>query len=185
MTIMAPGLYIQAVRVTKPKIPEQIRRNYEAIEAEKTKLLIAMQKQKVIEMEAETERRRARIEAEKQAEVEQIEWRARIEAQRNQLSVSSLEDEAKVARARAEADSELYHAQKQAEADQARLTPQYLELAKFQAMSANAKIYFTSGGADVAGGFGGVMNGPLLFDLLASQLSSLKAQMHNLTQTFS
>lgn len=26
---MAPGLYIQAVRITKPKIPETIRRNYE------------------------------------------------------------------------------------------------------------------------------------------------------------
>lgn len=26
---MAPGLYIQAVRVTKPKIPETIRKNYE------------------------------------------------------------------------------------------------------------------------------------------------------------
>ena len=29
LNIMAPGLYIQAVRVTKPKIPEQIRKNYE------------------------------------------------------------------------------------------------------------------------------------------------------------
>lgn len=29
LIIMAPGLFIQAVRVTKPKIPETIRRNYE------------------------------------------------------------------------------------------------------------------------------------------------------------
>lgn len=28
---MAPGLTVQAVRVTKPKIPEQIRKNYEAM----------------------------------------------------------------------------------------------------------------------------------------------------------
>lgn len=28
---LAPGLYVQAVRVTKPKIPEQIRQNYEAM----------------------------------------------------------------------------------------------------------------------------------------------------------
>ena len=58
---MAPGLFIQAVRVTKPKIPENIRRNYEAMEAEKTKLLIAEQRQRVVEKEAETERRRAVI----------------------------------------------------------------------------------------------------------------------------
>lgn len=61
LTLMAPGLIIQAVRVTKPKIPENIRRNYESMEAEKTKLLIAQQRQKVVEMEAETERRRAVI----------------------------------------------------------------------------------------------------------------------------
>lgn len=29
LTSMAPGLFVIAVRVTKPKIPEQIRRNYE------------------------------------------------------------------------------------------------------------------------------------------------------------
>lgn len=29
--VMAPGLFVQAVRVTKPKIPEQIRKNYETM----------------------------------------------------------------------------------------------------------------------------------------------------------
>ncbi|MGH0184568.1 UNVERIFIED_CONTAM: hypothetical protein FKN15_015336 [Acipenser sinensis] len=50
-----------AVRVTKPNIPESIRRNYELMESEKTKLLIAAQTQKVVEKEAETERKRAVI----------------------------------------------------------------------------------------------------------------------------
>jgi len=31
LNTLAPGLYVQAVRVTKPKIPEQIRQNYEAM----------------------------------------------------------------------------------------------------------------------------------------------------------
>lgn len=61
LTVMAPGLFVQAVRVTKPKIPDAIRRNYEAVEGEKTKLLIATQRQKVIEREAETDRRKAVI----------------------------------------------------------------------------------------------------------------------------
>lgn len=47
LTEMAPGLMIQAVRVTKPKIPELIKKNYELMEAENTKLLIAAQHQKV------------------------------------------------------------------------------------------------------------------------------------------
>ena len=43
------GLQVQAVRVTKPKIPESIRKNFELMEAEKSKLLIAQQRQKVNE----------------------------------------------------------------------------------------------------------------------------------------
>ena len=31
LTNMAPGLTVQAVRVTKPKIPESIRKNYELV----------------------------------------------------------------------------------------------------------------------------------------------------------
>lgn len=31
LTTIAPGLHVQAVRVTKPKIPEVIRKNYEAM----------------------------------------------------------------------------------------------------------------------------------------------------------
>ena len=66
---MAPGLKVHSVRVTKPKIPEAIRKNYELMEAEKTKLLISTQRQKVIEKDAETERKKAVIEAEKEAMV--------------------------------------------------------------------------------------------------------------------
>ena len=91
---MAPGLSVHSVRVTKPKIPESIRRNFELMyvfdsffylyykalslslslfhyrEAEKTKLLIAIQKQKVIEKEAETERKKAVIGKPRHADIE-------------------------------------------------------------------------------------------------------------------
>ena len=69
---MAKGLKVHSVRVTKPKIPESIRKNYELMEAEKTKLLISTQRQKVVEKEAETERKKAVIEAEKEASVAKI-----------------------------------------------------------------------------------------------------------------
>lgn len=144
LNTMAPGLIIQAVRVTKPKIPENIRRNYESMEAEKTKLLIAQQRQKVVEKEAETERRRAVIEAEKQAEVAAIEWRARLAAKENEQTISAIEDATKKARAKAEADAEFYRAARRAEADQLRLTPTYLELEKYRALAQNSKIYFTT-----------------------------------------
>ncbi|KAK3928766.1 Erlin-2-B [Frankliniella fusca] len=80
---MAPGLYIQAVRVTKPKIPETIRKNYELMEGEKTKLLISEQHQKLVEKDAETDhemhiaRQKSRSDAEfyqlqKQAEANKL-----------------------------------------------------------------------------------------------------------------
>lgn len=37
----APGIQIIAIRVTKPKIPDNLMRNYENIESQKTKLQIA------------------------------------------------------------------------------------------------------------------------------------------------
>ena len=75
---LAPGLHIHSVRVTKPMIPETIRKNYELVEAEKTKLLIAREHQKVVEKNAETERKRAVIEAEKEAQVAKINFEQKI-----------------------------------------------------------------------------------------------------------
>ncbi|XP_065779166.1 erlin-1 isoform X2 [Muntiacus reevesi] len=112
LNVMAPGLTIQAVRVTKPKIPEAIRRNFELMEAEKTKLLIAAQKQKVVEKEAETERKKAVIDA------------------------------AFLAREKAKADAEYYAAHKYATSNKHKLTPEYLELKRYQAIASNSKIYF-------------------------------------------
>ncbi|XP_078579223.1 erlin-2-B-like isoform X2 [Branchiostoma floridae x Branchiostoma japonicum] len=142
LTKMAPGLFVQAVRVTKPKIPEAIRRNYEAMEAEKTKLLVAIQKQKVVEKEAETERKKAIIEAEKQKEVSKIHFDQKVMEKESQKKMSEIEDLTEVAKQRARADAEYYTAQKQAESNQVKLTPQYIELMKYQAIAANTKLYF-------------------------------------------
>ncbi|WAQ97460.1 ERLN2-like protein [Mya arenaria] len=99
----APGLTVQAVRVTKPKIPETIRQNYEKMEAEKTKLLIAVQKQRVVEKEAETDRKKAII------------------------------DTTHLAKERAMADANYYRL---------RLTPEYLEMLRYQSITTNTKVFF-------------------------------------------
>ncbi|KAM9324981.1 erlin-1 [Gastrophryne carolinensis] len=139
---MAPGLTIQAVRVTKPKIPEAIRRNFELMEGEKTKLLIAAQRQKVVEKEAETERKKAVIEAEKVAQVAKIHFQQKVMEKETEKRISEIEDSAFLAREKARADAEFYTSQMFSEANKLKLTPQYLELMKYQAISANNKIYF-------------------------------------------
>ncbi|VDO57321.1 unnamed protein product [Onchocerca flexuosa] len=141
---MAPGLSVQAVRVTKPKIPESIRQNYEQMEAEKTKLLVAIQHQKVVEKEAETERKKAVIEAEKAAQVAAIHYEQHIAEKEAQKRISQLEDESHIARATARADAEFYSRKKQAEGNQMLLTKEFLELKRIEAIAMNNKIYYGS-----------------------------------------
>ncbi|XP_027133323.1 erlin-2 isoform X2 [Larimichthys crocea] len=142
LTSMAPGLIIQAVRVTKPNIPESIRRNYELMESEKTKLLISQQTQKVVEKEAETERIKAVIEAEKVAQVAEIKFGQKVMEKETEKKISEIEDGAFLARQRARADAEFYTAQRAAEANKMKLTPEYLQLMKYKAIATNSKIYF-------------------------------------------
>lgn len=139
---MAPGLVAQAVRVTKPKIPESIRKNYELMEAEKTKLFIASEKQKVVEKEAETERKKAVIEAEKVAEVAEIQYRQKIMEKESQRKMSEIEDSTHLARIRSKADADFYATEKEAESNKLKLTPEFLELVRYQSISGNSKLYF-------------------------------------------
>merc|ERR1719500_193970 len=90
---MAPGLKVHSVRVTKPKIPEAIRKNYELMEAEKTKLLISTQRQKVIEKDAETERKKAVIEAEKEAQVAKIKYEQNIQEKESMQKMEAINDD--------------------------------------------------------------------------------------------
>ncbi|CAB1457222.1 unnamed protein product [Pleuronectes platessa] len=173
LTSMAPGLIIQAVRVTKPNIPESIRRNYELMESEKTKLLISAQTQKVVEKEAETERIKAVIEAEKLAQVAEIKFEQKVMEKETEKKISQIEDGAFLARMKARADADFYTAQRAAEANKMKLTPEYLQLMKYKAIAANSKIYF---GNDIpqmfvdSGSAGSSMKVSAAMDIMAEQI---------------
>ncbi|CAE1314333.1 ERLIN [Acanthosepion pharaonis] len=125
---LAQGLMVQAVRVTKPKIPESIRRNYEAMEAEKTKLLIFQARQKVVEKEAETERKKAIIEAEKSQMVAKITWEQKIMEKESEKKIAEIEAQTHVNKEKSIADAEFYKAEREAQANALKLTKEYLEL---------------------------------------------------------
>uniref|UniRef100_A0A1B6FWX8 Band 7 domain-containing protein n=1 Tax=Cuerna arida TaxID=1464854 RepID=A0A1B6FWX8_9HEMI len=141
---MAPGLQVHSVRVTKPKIPEAIRKNYELMEAEKTKLLISIQHQKVVEKDAETERKKAIIEAEKVSQVSKIQFDQKIMEKESLQKMSEIEDAMHVATQRSRADADFYQMKTQAEANALLLTSQYLELKRYEAIANNTKIFFGS-----------------------------------------
>ena len=103
------------------------------------KLLIAAQKQKVVEKEAETERKKAVIEAEKIAQVAKIQFQQKVKEKETEKRISEIEDVAFLAREKAKADAEYYATHKYATSN--KLTPEYLELRRYQAIASN-NIYF-------------------------------------------
>ena len=139
---MSPGLKVHSVRVTKPNIPESIRKNYELMEAEKTKLLISTQRQKVVEKEAETERKKAVIEAEKEAQVAKIQYERKIQEKESLQKMAKIEDEMHLAKGRSRTDAEFYRIKRESEANALLFTKEFLELKKYEAVSSNRKVYF-------------------------------------------
>jgi erlin len=138
----APAIEILAVRVTKPRIPEQIKRNYEAMEGEKTKLLIATESQKVVEMEAETEKKKATIFAEQKRLVSEIEMQRMIMEKEAEQKVSELEDKIQSAHSKATTDSNYYANIKEAEGNEKKLTDSFIEYQRIRSVANNSKIYF-------------------------------------------
>ena len=138
----APGIEIISVRVTKPRIPEQIKKNFEAMEAEKTKLLIAVESQKVAEKEAETERKRATIEAQMEAEVAKINMEKQLMEETAKRNISRIEDEIHVSKEKALSDATYYKQIKESESNRELLTTEYLEYMHILALSNNTKVYF-------------------------------------------
>merc|ERR1719412_1986946 len=142
LSSMAPGLKVLSVRVTKPKIPEAIRKNYELMEGEKTKLLIATQHQKVVEKEAETDRKRAVIEAEKEAHVAKIQYDRRILEKESVQKMERIDDTIHLAREKSKSDAEHYRLQKVSEANKLLYTPEFIEIKRIESLANNQKVYF-------------------------------------------
>jgi len=140
--VYAPGIRIIAIRVTKPTIPTQIRANYEQIEAERTKLQVAEQTQKLVERQAETERKRALIEAQKVADVEAVKLERELKNKQNEQMLERIANEMLTARAHADADAAFYRASKEAEANKLRLTPELLQLEAVRALANNTKVFW-------------------------------------------
>ena len=138
----APGIHIIAVRVTKPRIPEQIRKNYEQMEAEKTKLMIETQRQKVVEKNAETERKKATIQAQQEKDVSAIEMSKQLATQKAQQEIATMKNEMHLAKQKSISDAIRYKTKMEAEANHELLTAEYIELQRAMSIANNTKIYF-------------------------------------------
>ncbi|GFZ10900.1 SPFH/Band 7/PHB domain-containing membrane-associated protein family [Actinidia rufa] len=143
-TRYAPGIQIISVRVTKPTIPDSIRRNFEQMEEERTKVLIAMERQRVAEKEAETQKKIAISEAQKNAQVSMIQMEQKLMEKDSARKQEEISNEMYKAREKSLADASFYRSLKEAEANKLKLTPQYLELKFIESITNNSKIFFGS-----------------------------------------
>lgn len=109
---------------------------------EKTKLMISVQRQKVVEKDAETDRKKAIIEAEKNQQVAKITYEQKIMEKESLKKMSIIEDEMFFNREKMRADAEFYTKEKLAEGNSLLLTKEYLQLKKYESIAQNAKIYF-------------------------------------------
>ncbi|KAK1305874.1 hypothetical protein QJS10_CPA10g01966 [Acorus calamus] len=141
-TRYAPGMEIISVRVTKPKIPESIRRNFVQMEEERTKVLIAIEKQRVAEKEAETQKKMALTEAEKNAQVSKILMEQRLMEKDSIKRQEEIENQMYLAREKGLADANFYRVMKEAEANKLKLTAEFLELRFIESIANNTKIFF-------------------------------------------
>lgn len=141
-TQYAPGIEILSVRVTKPTIPQSIRRNFEQMEEEHTKVLIAVEKQKVAEKEAETQKKIALADAEKNSQVSKIRMEQMLTEKTSAMKQEEIDNHMYLAREKSLADADYYKVIKEAEANKLKLTPEFLELKFIQAIANNSKIFF-------------------------------------------
>ena len=81
------------MRVTKPRIPDSVMRNYEKLEEERSKLLIRVETQRVMELEAETQKKKEIIEAERAAEVSEILQETKVAEKIGEQQLQEIENE--------------------------------------------------------------------------------------------
>ncbi|KAI9079529.1 hypothetical protein K1719_038501 [Acacia pycnantha] len=119
----APGIEIFSVHITKPAIPNSIRRNFGQLEGECIKVLIAIERQKIAEKEAETSKKIAISEAEKNANVSKI-LMLEKEGSRSQQEI---ENQMYLQRERCQAVANIYEATKEVEANKLKLALKFIE----------------------------------------------------------
>mmetsp|Transcript_7405 Transcript_7405/g.31406 ORF Transcript_7405/g.31406 Transcript_7405/m.31406 type:complete len:342 (+) Transcript_7405:47-1072(+) len=158
------GISIISIRVTKPRVPPAVLRNYEKIEEEKTRLMVSVQEQKVTEMQEETLKIQARSRAEREAEVDlinankeasiskiaaemelakaRINMEQQIAEKEGLKTLELLQNEIHLEKERAKSEALKFAIEQEAEAWSKKLTPEFLKYTLYSSLANNTKIYF-------------------------------------------
>lgn len=136
----SPGIEIISVRVTKPRIPKSIKSNYEAMAATRSRINMVVEKQAVQIKQAETEVDKKKIQAKQRHDVAKIEISKSIRQATAEKEMALKEQEMLYDREKAKADSLFYKVSSEANANQALLTPQYIQQLRSKSLLENSQL---------------------------------------------
>eukprot|EP00752_Nemacystus_decipiens_P014764 g13145.t1 len=142
VSMWVPGLMIIAARVAKPVIPPQLQADFVRVEEEISKLKVAHQHEQLVIRKAEMERSRQVMVAEKDREIGSMTTAREVEEKEAELHIQRIQDEMHVARSKDHSDAAGYSRLREAEGNERRLSPAFLELARQKALYQNLEAYY-------------------------------------------
>ena len=86
----APGIEVISIRITKPRIPKNIRDNFETMENIKVEYFVASERQKVTGEKELTEQKKALIQGESKLDVRRIELEKEIKHRENAFKMAKI-----------------------------------------------------------------------------------------------
>jgi erlin len=95
-----------------------------------------------VEINAQTDKLKATIEANKRREVSELNMKKLIMEKEAEQKIAKLNDEIQSHKSKAKSDSEHYRILREAEANDKRLTKEYIEYTRIVSMANNTKVYF-------------------------------------------
>ena len=128
--------------MTKPRVPDSLLVKYEKMEIERTALLIAQQRKRVIEKREETAKIVATIAAKRDADVSAITMEQNKAEKRTAQEIQTLEDKIHSAHQEARADAEFYTSSKQAEVNKLKLSKAFIQMEAAKVLSETSKTYY-------------------------------------------
>ena len=140
----APGIEIIAVRVTKPRIPDDILQNFERMEKEKTNLMINNERQKIVKLISESDKNISQMKAETEAIISQIKMKKELMIKNSTQEIERIENLMYNEKEKAITDAEYYRAKKQKEIESQRISNEYLKYKLIGPAFAKSEIWLGS-----------------------------------------
>jgi hypothetical protein len=137
------GIKILNVVIPKPDIPKDIAANYKAVKVQWTLQLVAVQQQKTEKIHKETEAIKAIKDVEREKDVLKIELEKDILKKDSEKRMNELQNQIIKDREENNANVLAFKKEKEAEANKALYTKDYIQLELAKALSTNTKFYFS------------------------------------------